>query len=127
MTEKTNQEELLVVDFNEMAQEISEKSGIDLDVVVKVLEAEADYLTKLGIIEAAEDDEQTVSVETPKEGTYRHYKGGIYFVTGIATHTESEEKFVIYHDGKKTWARPLTMWLEDVEYEGEIVKRFTKL
>ena len=55
MTEALN-EEVVVVDFMEMAEEISEKSGVALDVVISVLEGESDYLTKLGIIQEPEDD-----------------------------------------------------------------------
>lgn len=51
-------------------------------------------------------------------GVYRHYKGNVYRVTGVATHTETEEKLVIYCHPQsvnpKVWARPLDMFLEDV-------------
>ncbi len=48
---------------------------------------------------------------------YRHYKGNLYGVIGVATHTETEEQMVIYFqiygDGK-VWVRPLSMWEEIV-------------
>lgn len=45
---------------------------------------------------------------------YRHYKGGIYAVICIASHTETEEDLVVYKDvhSGKVWARPVAMWDE---------------
>lgn len=31
-----------------------------------------------------------------KAGVYRHYKGGLYWVLGLARHSESGEKMVVY-------------------------------
>lgn len=64
-------------------------------------------------------------------GKYRHYKGNTYEVTGFATHSETLEEMVIYKalygDGK-TWARPASMWNEDVILpDGTAVKRFQKI
>lgn len=61
-------------------------------------------------------------------GIYRHYKGPLYKVIGTGMHTETEETLVLYQSqyGQfEFWARPLTMWLESVEYEGKVVQRFT--
>lgn len=56
---------------------------------------------------------------------YKHYKGGIYKVINIATHTETEEIMVVYEDSsKKVYARPLTMF---ENYVDENTKRFVKL
>jgi hypothetical protein len=59
-------------------------------------------------------------------GSYRHYKGNMYNVVGIALHSETEEALVIYRpeDGAQLWARPLTMFVETVEVDGAIVPRF---
>lgn len=63
-----------------------------------------------------------------KLGTYRHFKGNMYEVIAIATHSESLEPMVVYRalygDGG-TWVRPASMWNETVEREGKTVKRFT--
>ncbi|WP_432405997.1 DUF1653 domain-containing protein [Wukongibacter sp. M2B1] len=60
---------------------------------------------------------------------YKHYKGGIYKVTNIATHTETEEILVIYKEieSNKVWARPRDMFEDTVEIDGEIINRFSQL
>ena len=56
---------------------------------------------------------------------YRHYKGGVYTITGMATHTEDEEGLVIYKDAKgRFWARPVDMFFG---YLDDGTKRFTKI
>lgn len=45
-----------------------------------------------------------------KLGLYRHFKGTVYEVIGVATHSETQEQLVIYRpvsDRNKLWARPL--------------------
>ena len=49
---------------------------------------------------------------------YRHFKGGLYQVAAIATHTESGEKLVIYealYPPYKTCARPYSMFMSEVD------------
>ncbi len=65
--------------------------------------------------------------EKLKLGKYQHYKGGSYEVIGVAKHSETGEKLVIYRDlsgDKQIWARPLTMFLEEVEAGGKKIPRF---
>jgi len=60
-----------------------------------------------------------------KPGIYRHYKGGHYFVLGMATHSETEESFVLYADSYgRHWVRPLKMFTEDVDVDGQRQPRF---
>ena len=44
---------------------------------------------------------------------YKHYKGNLYMVLEVATHTETKEELVIYCNVKnknQIWARPLAMF-----------------
>ncbi|KTD58132.1 hypothetical protein Lsai_1464 [Legionella sainthelensi] len=62
-----------------------------------------------------------------KKGKYRHYKGNLYEVIDIAKHSESLENMVVYralYSDFGLWVRPLKMFLEAVEINGEIRKRF---
>lgn len=62
-----------------------------------------------------------------KLGTYRHYKGNTYKVLHIAKHSETLEDMVIYQDVNnpdKIWARPVSMWNDEIEIDEKIVKRF---
>ncbi|MED4582029.1 DUF1653 domain-containing protein [Brevibacillus choshinensis] len=60
---------------------------------------------------------------------YRHYKGGVYKVTGIATHTETDEKMVVYYrvEDEELFVRPFRMFFEKVEVNGKKVPRFEKM
>lgn len=63
-----------------------------------------------------------------QRGIYQHYKGQLYQVFNVATHSESREKLVVYqclYADYSMWVRPLEMFLETVELEsGEVVSRF---
>ena len=63
-----------------------------------------------------------------KIGRYRHFKGGVYEVIGVAKHSETLEEVVVYRalygDGG-LWVRPLSMWNETVVHNGETIQRFT--
>ncbi|QHI97075.1 DUF1653 domain-containing protein [Xylophilus rhododendri] len=63
-------------------------------------------------------------------GRYHHYKGGEYEVIGVARHSETLEAFVIYrplYNATGMWTRPLAMFLEQVEANGEWQPRFRYL
>jgi len=62
-------------------------------------------------------------------GLYRHYKGNDYEVLGVATHSETEERVVVYralYGGFGLWVRPLAMFEESVEVDGVVVPRFQR-
>ena len=62
-----------------------------------------------------------------KCGRYRHYKGNNYVVLGVASHSETLEKLVVYradYGDRGLWVRPLAMFLETVEISGEPKARF---
>ncbi len=65
-----------------------------------------------------------------KPGTYKHYKGKLYKVIGIAKHSESLEELVVYqqlYGEMGLWVRPLAMFNENIEVDGRQVKRFELL
>ena len=67
-----------------------------------------------------------------KLGLYKHYKGKIYEVVGIAKHSETSEEMVVYKatyqpEGENLWVRPLAMFMETIVVEGIELKRFEKL
>ncbi|PVZ55651.1 DUF1653 domain-containing protein [Pseudomonas sp. B1(2018)] len=60
-------------------------------------------------------------------GLYQHYKGPMYRVFSVARHSETEEEVVFYqalYGDCGFWVRPLSMFLESVEVDGEQVPRF---
>ncbi len=62
-----------------------------------------------------------------KTGRYRHYKGNEYVVLGVARHSETDERLVVYradYGEKGLWVRPLAMFEETVELDGREVPRF---
>lgn len=74
---------------------------------------------------------QQEPVLTP--GHYRHYKGGMYEVLGVAHHTETEEAFALYRALPPSpypptlRVRPLEMFLEHIEVDGATVPRFERI
>ena len=77
-----------------------------------------------------------------KPGIYEHYSGKKYEVIGTARYSENpNQEFVIYKQlyesairGTNTklpigtlWARPIEMFLELVEYNGQKISRFKKI
>lgn len=65
-------------------------------------------------------------------GLYKHYKGKIYEVIGIATHSETLEKLVVYKatyqkESESLWVRTLSMFTEEIVVEGKKVRRFEKM
>ena len=63
-------------------------------------------------------------------GRYRHYKGGEYEVLGVAQHSESDDRLVVYrplYNDSGLWVRPLAMFLESVTVGGQPIPRFEYL
>ncbi len=61
---------------------------------------------------------------------YRHFKGKEYLVLYIAKHSETLEDMVVYqalYGERGIWVRPLEMFLEKVEVDGEMVERFQEI
>ena len=69
-------------------------------------------------------------MQLPPPGIYRHYKGAEYHLLEIATHSETEELMAVYrplYGEGALWVRPLAMWQETVEVDGQPVPRFQYL
>ncbi len=61
---------------------------------------------------------------------YRHFKGKEYLVMYIAKHSETLEELVVYqalYGEMGVWVRPLDMFLEQVEVNGQMVNRFEEI
>ncbi len=58
---------------------------------------------------------------------YEHYKGLHYKIIGIARHSETLEELVVYqalYGEGGIWVRPVTMFLETIEINGQPQPRF---
>ena len=80
---------------------------------------------------------KTSDAKYPPVGVYEHYKSTLedkryYQVLGFARHTETDEVLAVYiplyvipkHTGLRLQVRPLHMFVETVEHNGQAVPRF---
>ena len=57
-----------------------------------------------------------------KKGIYQHYKGPLYQVLHVATHSETQEKLVVYqclYGDYSLWVRPLEMFTESITLDDD--------
>ena len=66
----------------------------------------------------------TEAPEAPRElligQVYRHFKGNLYLVEGVAKHSETLEEYVVYrklYGDRSLWIRPKEMFLSPVDRE----------
>lgn len=83
-------------------------------------------------IEAQKDAQGWASVMVGN--VYRHFKGGLYVVQGVAVHSETAALLVIYtskDEPQKMWARPLEMFVSPADKKkyprAKQKKRFEKV
>jgi hypothetical protein len=67
-------------------------------------------------------------------GYYKHFKGNIYQVLGVGKHSETGEELVVYlglydvpHVFGAMWIRPVSMFLETIERDGKVMRRFAPI
>lgn len=66
------------------------------------------------------------STELPLK-KYKHFKGNVYELIDMATHSETLEQLIVYRDcmSKRVWIRPVNMFFDYVtDCNGNKVKRF---
>ncbi len=62
-----------------------------------------------------------------KPGRYRHFKGNEYDVLGVAKDSETLQAMVVYralYGEHGLWVRPLAMFTEVIERDGQKIQRF---
>ena len=86
------------------------------------------YESEIAAIELLPTYEEACAAIKP--GRYRHFKGGLYEVLGVARHSEDETAQVVYralYGEGGLWVRPAYMWLETVQRDGKCCPRFEKI
>ena len=61
---------------------------------------------------------------------YRHFKGGLYQLIGLAKDSETLEDMVVYqalYGEKQMWIRPAELFFGKVERDGKVMKRFEEV
>ena len=68
-----------------------------------------------------------MDMPTIRPGRYRHFKGGLYEVLGLALHSETGAPMVVYralYGQGGLWVRPAEMWTQQVCRDGYDGPRF---
>ena len=70
-------------------------------------------------------------IDRPDPGTYVHYKNDKHYtVIDVVRDSETEEWMVLYraeYGDYGLWVRPLTLFMEIVQKDGQSVRRFAPL
>ncbi len=86
------------------------------------------HLSQDELSELIKEAKQKIEVDAH----YRHYKSAdmTYRVKDIVIQEADNTPYVIYqaeYGNKITFSRPVSIWLETVEFEGKLTPRFTKI
>ena len=68
--------------------------------------------------------------EDVMEKYYRHFKGNLYRLIGIAKDSETLEELVVYqalYGDHQLWVRPADMFFGKVERDGKVMPRFEEI
>ena len=77
--------------------------------------------------------EKCVMPEEWKSGVghdFRHYKGKMYRLLGLALHSETLEPMAVYqplYGDFGLWVRPAKMFFEEIEVDGRRIRRFERI
>lgn len=93
---------------------------------------EGSWASALNLHAADYDARMTHAIPVPplpamRPGLYRHYKGELYEVSGVARHSETLEVVVVYrplYGEGALWIRPFDMFNGTVPVDGQDVPRF---
>ncbi len=58
--------------------------------------------------------------EVKNHKIYKHFNGNLYLVEGIAYHSETQDKMVLYralYGDNKLWCRPYELFVSEVDHE----------
>lgn len=75
------------------------------------------------------DDHDLPPLNPTPPGLYRHYKGLLYEVVGMARHSETLEPLTLYralYGRRELWVRPAAVFEEQVLIDGQWRPRFEK-
>lgn len=84
----------------------------------------------------SEDELRRLWIESCANGPqpwsqWRHYGGAVYEVITLALIEVDKEPVVVYRrcprDSSFVWCRPLSQWNQEVQHNGETVRRFTEI
>lgn len=83
-------------------------------------------------MQAINDEEKFLMAKVPLGATFKHYKGKLYKIIQIGRHSEDLSLYVVYralYQSEKfgdnaVWIRPLKMFLETINLNGQEVPRF---
>jgi len=75
------------------------------------------------------NDNDLPALRPTPPGLYRHYKGLMYEVVGMARHSETLEPMTLYralYGARELWVRPASMFEERVVIDGRDQPRFER-